>query len=608
MTVLISGLYIAFISMRGLPLSEGWYSVYARSINHGLAPYRDFELLFTPLYAYIVTFITRIFGYSLFVLRIVGALLFVSLAAAMYYIFDRLFNPLVAMVAATTSAMFMQSEVVFIAYDYIRWYDLFTFIAVLTLVGCWFSMNSDLRRRAYMGAAVSGLFSGLAFLTRQNSGLIYIAYTVLVFLFISRFINRRGLVFKSLGTYIAAAALPAMAQMAILNASGSLAQYTSMTTSGAIRAKGGIMAILFSWIGRLAPTLIANRWELTAILACVALACSVYMAFPAPRASKNAGSQRLTLGLAFSALTIAGMYVLFNVTRLSRFLSTSFSNGNAADVLYAVVLVIFVVSIVMLIRKRAVVADPGAVWLMGFAVLQGAVLAIGYGSGTSGGLSQGETALALGVVVALLFKLVEGRHRNLPTLALLLACVFFAMTYMSVKDVTPYVWWGMKLEPIERLTQTLDVPYLEHIRVSAREKKIIEGVHNALSANLGPTDQMFTFPHDPLFYLTEDRIPFTKSYVQWFDVASDQTIDSDIAKIEMTMPRAIVIIEVPEFVMSSHETLFREGGISGLRRMQQFLLSYTADNAYRKIARYKVNDGYMITVWIRSTSAAGAQK
>ena len=70
--ILLSGVLAAFLADKTLPSAEGWYSYYAKCINQGQIVYKDFEYLFTPLYMYIIAAFTRVFGYSIFALRIFG--------------------------------------------------------------------------------------------------------------------------------------------------------------------------------------------------------------------------------------------------------------------------------------------------------------------------------------------------------------------------------------------------------------------------------------------------------------------------------------------------------------------------------------------------------
>ena len=62
---LLLALLAGILTTRGISPAEGWYSYYAYQINEqGAVPYVDFELLFPPLYTYLIALFTRIFGYE----------------------------------------------------------------------------------------------------------------------------------------------------------------------------------------------------------------------------------------------------------------------------------------------------------------------------------------------------------------------------------------------------------------------------------------------------------------------------------------------------------------------------------------------------------------
>ena len=126
--------YSSVMSFKTMPIAEGWYTEYAWQINNGSLPYRDFEYLFFPFYIYLIAGFTKIFGYSIFALRVFGVVLFGAIGGAFYVLYSKLFDNLSAMVASIASALFMQSEVVQIFYDYIRVHDLFAIITTIFLV------------------------------------------------------------------------------------------------------------------------------------------------------------------------------------------------------------------------------------------------------------------------------------------------------------------------------------------------------------------------------------------------------------------------------------------------------------------------------------------
>jgi len=109
--------------------SEGWFIVYSRMILDGQIPYRDFEMVFPPLYTYISSSVVLVFGETLLPFRIIGVLLFISITVVSYHIFKMIFPSWIAAVAAITTIFVLNSEIHVIAYDYSRFFDLFNYLS-----------------------------------------------------------------------------------------------------------------------------------------------------------------------------------------------------------------------------------------------------------------------------------------------------------------------------------------------------------------------------------------------------------------------------------------------------------------------------------------------
>ena len=85
--VIIAGSYAAILSERTMPFAEGWYTYYAQCINRGEIVYKDFDYLFPPFYIYTIALITKIFGYKIIVLRVVGVVFFGFICGRVFFIF-----------------------------------------------------------------------------------------------------------------------------------------------------------------------------------------------------------------------------------------------------------------------------------------------------------------------------------------------------------------------------------------------------------------------------------------------------------------------------------------------------------------------------------------
>lgn len=662
--ILLTGFYIFCIFRNTLPISEGWYSVFAKSINEeGLHPYKDFEMLFPPVYVYLIAFITKIFGYDIIALRTIGALLFIGIAVLFYFMLTKMFKPFIAMIGAVCSVMFLQTENTFIGYDYIRWFDFFIYLSMLLLLNYWYKTVKDARVSASTGnrlrfaewspptsnrlsftewspatggaknmvfgekirssicvvrkrlkenantitdllAFFSGISASLALLIRQNSGLIYICccYVILIVIsFIIFYNHKRKIVIRGIIWYTIGVILPVAILLTILFATNTLYVFLGSTVTGAIAAKGGLIVELFSWIPRAMKTMWASHWVIFTQLLALLVGILVYRL--RGKEEELSVSASLHLGSIFFILTFLGLIVTFLVTRLARLIYAYFF-VSMEYVNYGVIVIIFLICITLLIRKKAKQCED----LVAYIMLLGSMIALGYGCGTSAGLSAGETAFTVALIICPLLMFFGSYQKNSFTIALLCCLVIFVVSCACVKDIEPYNWWGYTETDQEMQCETVDVPYLTGLQLSAERQEMYEGVYALMQEYLNDDDTLFVAPHCPIFYLIADKKPFTFSYVQWFDVCSRETIYKDIARIEDEKPQMIIVSPLQEWVMAGHETLFDGSESSALRELMEFLSEFTSKEGYTLVGNYSLDATNSVQVYVLDDTDTASAK
>jgi hypothetical protein len=592
-SVMVTGAYALMVSNKALPLTEGWFELFARYVNAGKVPYRDFDLLAPPLYTYILAGITRVFGYDLIVLRLTGVVVFVAIAVVACLLFSRLFTPFVSMVAACVTALFMQSEVANIFYDYIRFFDLLAYGATLALLVHVLAPRRG-RGRVSWALVAAGLCSSGAALIRQSSGAILIAAILVVLL--AQLLPSRKRVRKivDLAVYVAALLAPVAAMVALMAASDSLRPFLDMTSGNAIAAKGGMLVVLFGWLGRVGPQMALVRGSIGLLLGLLIVSAALFQLTPRRRPTRRLD---LVWTAVFAATALGGVLLCLRFATVSakfvplRFLTSPYSA-------YPVAAVVCAYALVQLARGRSLTPSQRR-FHAGLAVLTLMALALGYGAATSGGLSEGETALALGAVVACILALAGGRLGTPARLITLAVCITLCLSYVSFKIDAPYAWWSLREPSMRDATETTGVPRLRGIRVSPVTKAAVDGIVGAIDAVSGPGDEIFVFPHMPLFYLLTDRYPGTFTLVQWFDFSSKDALVADVARLKADPPKVMVIAEVPDSVYTAHEQLFLGGKASTQRWMRDQLEALVHKPPYREVGAGALADGYRISVYAR---------
>lgn len=591
LTCVISGVYCCVLSFKSFPVSEGWYSVYAQYVNSGKMPYKDFELLFMPLYTYLISGITRIFGYDLIVLRIFGVLIFVGLSALSYKMFRCLFNEGISLVASVVAVIYLQSEPPQIFYDYIRVFDILTYSSTLLLMKYIIGIHREKKNRHdVIFLALSGILSACAFLTRQNSGAFVIAYSVILLVFFKILAPNR-VKWMHMAAYCISVAIPIAFIIGYMLFSGTLKLFLELTVTSALDAKGGLLTVLFAWIPRMVENVLLYR--IFAICLFMLLAYGYYTIYRSKKNSARIERKDKSVGITFALAILTGIpFLYYNKGTTVAF--NQIKVNTISDCFYTGSIIVFIIEFIWVILHSS---EKDKEWHIATLTLSGMIIAIGYGCGTSAGLSEGQTGLALGLVLGMLLYLASTRVDNIisvVSIAMSVAIVFSAVSY---KFIQPYSWWGLTEGDLREATETVDVDYMKGIKVTSRTKQGIESIVNIIKENSEEDDSVFVFPQVPIFYLLSNRYPETYTLVQWFDVANDLDVEKDAELLKEKLPKVIVHVHVHEGIMESHEKLFREGGVSsGLRIMDEALTEIEIEEGYVLAASFNLQN-YPVEVW-----------
>jgi hypothetical protein len=592
-TVIFCGTYAAIISNRTFPVTEGWWSVFAKYINEGKVLYRDVELLTTPAYAYLIAGVTATFGYDIIVLRVVGVLLFIAIAAIAYLIFVRLFSPGIAVVATCLTALFMQSEVNNVFYDYIRFFDFFTFAATLFLLVYVSGLGRPSARGVSWAVTLSGLCSGAAILIRQSSGVVDAVYiVVLLAAFIFALDHKRDALLN-LANYVISLLIPVAAAVGVMMSNGSFVGFLEATTGRALAAKGGVFVVLTGWLDRTVTAMIAQVGPIALLVYLLVISG---LLFARRHQETVAGTIRMaSRSMFFFSAAFVGILLCFTQEPLAGAFA-SLDSFLGAEAIYAVVVLLFAGSLWSLRGGGRLGPEHRPLQLQSVA-LTGLTVAMGYGSALSSGLSRGETSLALGTIFGTVLFLGRGRVGSFMNSFAVGLAVLLCVSFASYKFEHPYAWWGLEEPSTYVATEKVGLPLLTSIRVSNETRVAIEGVAHAITASSQVGDNVFVFPNIPIFYLLTNRYPRTFTLVQWFDFSSRGALASDTDRIKKDPPRVIVIADVPGDVYDAHEFLFDSGQKSPTRQMRDALRALISEKHYRLVGNFILNGDYPISVW-----------
>ena len=241
--------YALFMHNRTMPLTEAWYTYYAQCINSGAIPYKDFEYLFPPVYLYMITLFTKIVGYKIIYLRLLGVVFYTVLSIGLYFVFRMVFKNWIATIVTITSALYLQTEVAQVFYDYIRLMDIFAVYAIWFLMKIIFNLKKNENKKANRDAIISGMLCAFFIMVKQNSGGIFFIFSILMLLCFKSYLKLKWDIFKAIMVrYIGTVCVIGILCITALYLEGNLFMMLSSSGESALAAKGGLYTILFGWI------------------------------------------------------------------------------------------------------------------------------------------------------------------------------------------------------------------------------------------------------------------------------------------------------------------------------------------------------------------------
>lgn len=160
-------------------LDELWNYNFARNIYEGRMPYQDFNMVPTPLSAYLAALFLKIFGNSLFAFRILGVLLTFSLGILFWKISESLIENRAISFCAAVYMMLLHLP--YMTYDY-NYLNLLILLIVLFLedkIRKKDQGKAEDRRGIFLDILI-GFIVGLAPLVKQSTGIfIFLANLIL---------------------------------------------------------------------------------------------------------------------------------------------------------------------------------------------------------------------------------------------------------------------------------------------------------------------------------------------------------------------------------------------------------------------------------------------
>ncbi len=597
--LVVVGIYNLLFFYRFFPLTEGWFSVYADLILHGRMPYRDFYFFLPPLYPLKIAAFTYLFGPSIFALRVLGFVLALLITLALFIIYSRFFPAYIASISAIATAIYYESNVAYIPYDFLHFCTLYALVSGY-LVCVYFRAEARVTNYGplhHLLLGLSGALSSFAFLTKQSNGFFIVAcLTLAVALNGLPFGFRRC--FRGIALFAAGVFAPIVLVCSWLLKRHALNLFLHQAFLGGAKAKGTMAAILFGW----APRLLTYPDMLCLAAVVVFVLALRYKSFLLDKFTSREGRE-FTFGLAQNLILFwcCGILCLLCVALPYANVGLSSIAANATFIhaaYYAVIIstavgcfLLFVIYATRMVWGRSLLfADIVTILCLSLGLL--------YGTGTSAAFAEEGAFLGAGLLLGYLLLVRSSYHSGKIVFLCLVMCLLVFM--VSRKYVQPYNWWGITENDVRAATESIDDVYLHGIQMSRNTADVVSSVRSIIERYSRPDEAIFTFPNIPIFYLLTGRPSTAFAVVHWFDVLPDKPAADDAQRLLSFPPKIIVSLELPQDVWVSHEKAFRDGKPSGQRKIYQAIQSLTSrPGKYVLAGVFYIPEHNWVKVWRR---------
>lgn len=544
------------------PLTEGWWHVYARWIDQGRVPYKDFELLVTPGFPYITWFFKHLVGEEFLHLRVVGLVFQAGIALLLFLVLSKHVSRLTSAGLATLGTTLLYSGTATISFDYNYFAVFFAILSV------YFLQQDYSKKDIYL--YLSGLSVAGVFLIKQSTGLCLVFFILLI-----PFFDRSFMGFTKVRLwlkFIVGFLIPLTLVSIALIIHGAFMQMVESVFINSSGVKGGLATVLTQWIkGIYEPFSFGYATRHIFVL--------VILVFIFMQIAKGKNTPFSFNKIIVAFMLIVGLFIAGETVR-SRFSSSENVFKNFLEDVYTrvspyiylepLLLILLILFWVQRNRKYE--------WLP---VLMLA-LSITYSTGMSAGLTEYGIFVNILVVGAWL-----DHYLNLKILSYLMVIFSLLVSASMVlkKFETPYSWWGYEISPIYQnsfkshtgLTTGLHYDEIQ-MRNFLNIKEITESVNRC-------NDEVLTFPNIPYFNLELNSLPVARSAVFWFDFSTQNTINAYLNQNKVN-PGIILYIEYPRDVFDMHKNLFNLGKISAQEKVLEYIQSISSEYRW---SMYNIN-------------------
>lgn len=591
-TVLLTMILVGYMSLsfnRYLPMQEGWFTYYSQLMDQGRFPYRDFYVHIQPIYLYLISGLGKIFGNEFIVLRTYGIIERCLIGVLLFYHMKKYFPPASSFLGVILGLFIYSSFNVDLSYSYYQTSLLLTFLSAIFLFRA-IDITESQSLNGHIWIILAGIFSALAFFTKQSSGLLFlILYLMIISLYYFRLAGF-GVALKEILLFFAGFLMVAGGVIVWLGHHHALSDYCRIVF-GSASSKGDLNDILFGFIARLFS---GKHYIINITFIAIMSGLTLYSAFRKESSfSLNIHSRKSNY------ITISILSLIMVLAYGLPYLTSPINVNSSLQIIQHCILLTTFIGIVLLTfvffyRWIRQAHDQQNNYFLFTSLFS---LTWMYSHGMSGVL---EVSALLPALPFLTLFLLTSYHdvwiRNVLCKGGVVFCVLCVFLIAADRYQRPYYWWGWGEPDLRTAKYSSNIPVLRGLYLSKSTKEVYERIHDLIIENTYVEDEVFTFPHIVLFNVITGRTNSNFVPVTYFDVCADNYAILTAQYIIEKKPKIIVMMEFPEDAWVAHETIFRGGRKSGQRQIMESIKRLKAQGFYHTIGREEVEGNYPVEI------------
>lgn len=485
------------------PATEGWWQTYAYLVSKGLTPYIDFNMNFPPLFIYFNALLMKINNYFVFY-RLIGVIELLIMFILLANILKKFYSNDIALNASFISIYLMMNMYLFIPNDYHVFVNLLTISSLFAYINYKYK-NNYLSKLLYL--ALTTFFIVTVLLVKQNIG-IMLTCSIILILIIEDYRNRSFYSFFYLFFYVMSFYL-----FSILM-DFKIQQFFDLIFHN--DSKGSITSLAFNFLFN---DLNREYFFVSLGLATIFIYFSKY--------STNLYRNKLFISIVIIAIALL---IFRHHSPLNK---------------YLIIITLSYMWVELWELRKSF--DKYDLVLIFFSLV--------YANTLTADITMMYIYIISTFIIALTLTYCKN-HLDTKTYTFISYIVLIMVSIAFIRDKFkyPYEWWSASQAKISEAKYSLPYEQLKYIHVDQSTANMFNTIYNVIQYNSHGND-LYLYPHIPIFYVLHNKVPLTNNPITWFDVTTTQNITEELDNLKKVHPNLVIMLTPKGAAYSVHERL-----------------------------------------------------